>query len=858
MITLVEKETTQMDIRFARRPSKKIALRGSRPVSLLANSYPLKIDIKMFQYSVEFTPELDRFRDRRLREGLVDQLKREHIAPIFCAFDNTSFYSYNSEIKTKDFDLPRKYNDEEKSYHIHFELVNAYLPGNPNYPFQWLNVLVKEIQAKGGYIQIRREMLDPNQIKNIPGTNLEMWFGTRLTIYPSITGVKTLVDQTHGILRTDTILEEWNRSGKSCAETLKGQFIVTKYSSKYQTFRIVIVLEDQTPLTYKFKHKNEKGEEVEETIKDYYFSRYEIRLLDCQPLLLCRSTSGTGSSKLAAIPMELAFATGIPEECLSDFRLMKTVKEMHTHSPRDRMRLINSIAQPFLESKELKDAGLEAKFKGMERILGWICPPVNLRWGDGKILTITDGAWRDATKTNTLLRPVNLEKWVIICSRRDTRNIDNFLYQLRRVAKGVHIAQPDLLEIERDYPNQFATEVDQKFTEVFRRHQLALVILPNKDTNRYKQMKIMTETRKPIPSQCVVSKNVRDANLSVLTGLWTQITHKIGGTCWAIDPPDWARPLPPTVDVPSETASSSATPSSSASASASASSSASVSASASDTSNAKRQPASKSKKGGKQMQMPALEQSVNTMRILPGDGNVMVLSIDVSRSKGRLEGTIAMIASMSRDMTRTYKRTAPCKQKKEIVGGNLWFVFLKSALDEYKAINKNLPSYIIEYRDGVGDAQLNDVVGVEYEQMLRAFSVFDEGEVKYRPRHAVIVVDKRIHHRFFTADGQNPPPGTVVDSVVTSDFYYDWFLIPQKVDYRTTALPTRYVVVVDETGLASEELINFSNCLCYNYCNYFGAISLPLPLQEAHKLSIFGQEILGNLNSKNPHRPYQY
>ncbi|KAH7826361.1 uncharacterized protein MONOS_8651 [Monocercomonoides exilis] len=69
---------------------------------------------------------------------------------------------------------------------------------------------------------------------------------------------------------------------------------------------------------------------------------------------------------------------------------MKKVKEMHTHSPRDRMRLIDSIAQPFLESKELKDAGIEAKLKEMERIQGWICPLVYLRWGGGRTFPISN------------------------------------------------------------------------------------------------------------------------------------------------------------------------------------------------------------------------------------------------------------------------------------------------------------------------------------------------------------------------------------------------------------------------------------------------------------------------------------
>ncbi|KAM7210009.1 Ribonuclease H-like domain containing protein, partial [Rhypophila decipiens] len=74
------------------------------------------------------------------------------------------------------------------------------------------------------------------------------------------------------------------------------------------------------------------------------------------------------------------------------------------------------------------------------------------------------------------------------------------------------------------------------------------------------------------------------------------------------------------------------------------------------------------------------------------------------------------------------------------------------------------------------------------------------------PRITIMVAVKRHHLRFYcpkTQDGGknklngNPPPGTVVDRAVTSQFHWDFYLQAQY-PIQGTARPTHYVVVVDE------------------------------------------------------------
>ena len=76
-------------------------------------------------------------------------------------------------------------------------------------------------------------------------------------------------------------------------------------------------------------------------------------------------------------------------------------------------------------------------------------------------------------------------------------------------------------------------------------------------------------------------------------------------------------------------------------------------------------------------------------------------------------------------------------------------------------LNHCLPERIIVYRDGVGDGQLYVVSSYEVQQLSECFGFFGED---YKPKMAVIVVQKRINMRVFaavsfkSADCQNSHP----------------------------------------------------------------------------------------------------
>ena len=108
-----------------------------------------------------------------------------------------------------------------------------------------------------------------------------------------------------------------------------------------------------------------------------------------------------------------------------------------------------------------------------------------------------------------------------------------------------------------------------------------------------------------------------------------------------------------------------------------------------------------------------------------------------------------------------------------------------------------------------------------------------------------INVCKRINTRIF-AQGEhentfkNPIPGIVVNSGITNkptlSGQYEFYLVSTASRFGMVK-PTRYTVVHDSLGAPREHLELLTYKLCHSYFNVAGAISVPAPVQYAHKLA---------------------
>lgn len=222
----------------------------------------------------------------------------------------------------------------------------------------------------------------------------------------------------------------------------------------------------------------------------------------------------------------------------------------------------------------------------------------------------------------------------------------------------------------------------------------------------------------------------------------------------------------------------------------------------------------------------------------------MVIGIDTyhdSLQKGRSVG--GFVASTNATLTKYYSRVTFQHTGMELIDGLK--TAMTAALKKYGELNGVLPDRIIVYRDGVGDGQLKTVVGHEVPQLKASFQELASG---YAPKFAVVIVKKRISARIFDKTNgdvnlSNPPPGTVVDSVITKKQWYDFFCVSQSVRQGTVS-PTHYNVIEDSAGLMPDHFQRLTYKLTHLYYNWPGTVRVPAPCQYAHKLAfLVGQSL---------------
>jgi len=176
---------------------------------------------------------------------------------------------------------------------------------------------------------------------------------------------------------------------------------------------------------------------------------------------------------------------------------------------------------------------------------------------------------------------------------------------------------------------------------------------------------------------------------------------------------------------------------------------------------------------------------------------------------------------------------------------------LKAFADFHKS---EFPTNIIIYRDGVGDAQRDQVLASEIPQFEAAFTAL-YNKAANKPEITVVVVNKRISQRFFVTNerGQleNPPSGCIIDRGLVehndpnSHKKFDFYMTPAGAN-QGCVLPTHFFVPKNDSRLTRIEIEQLTFALCHFYFNWAGPIKVPAPCQYAHKIAEFFMNIGAN------------
>ncbi|KAK8173512.1 ribonuclease H-like domain-containing protein, partial [Phyllosticta citrichinensis] len=172
---------------------------------------------------------------------------------------------------------------------------------------------------------------------------------------------------------------------------------------------------------------------------------------------------------------------------------------------------------------------------------------------------------------------------------------------------------------------------------------------------------------------------------------------------------------------------------------------------------------------------------------------------------------------------------------------------VKERLEDYMAEHKGfLPKSIVYYRDGVSEAQRLEVRNREVTAIKAAYLAIARGKgQKTDVPVTAVIVTKRHGTRFFpTKDAlrkagktyrDNILPGTVVDSCVTSPYYFDFFLASHA-GIQGTSKPAHYFVVENGLKFNATELQDFTQRICTIYVRATMTVSYASPAYYADRL----------------------
>lgn len=165
------------------------------------------------------------------------------------------------------------------------------------------------------------------------------------------------------------------------------------------------------------------------------------------------------------------------------------------------------------------------------------------------------------------------------------------------------------------------------------------------------------------------------------------------------------------------------------------------------------------------------------------------------------------------------------------------------AVRAYQQHHGSLPQRIMFYRDGVSDGLIEYIFKSEVKLIeIRLHEYYRANNAQQPPRFTFFIINKRINTRIF-ARNNNPPPGTVVDDVITLPERYDFYLVSQSVRQGTVS-PTNYNIIRDTSKLSPDRLQMLTYKMCHVYFNWCGTTRVPSVCQYAHKLAYLTGQFL--------------
>ncbi|XP_064631456.1 piwi-like protein 1 [Lineus longissimus] len=766
------------DDRIITKPDNCNGKRGStgQVTQLLVNCFHLDQShgsSVIYQYDVEFKPPVA---NKEQKIGIVKS--RSDIIGNISAFDGWMLFL--PAVLPNDptvFTVIKRFDNEPVEVTIR---LRRELPATDPVCVQMMNVIFNRVLKMMGMERIGRDYFCPNLSIAVPQHGVEIWPGYDAKIRVFEHNTMLSIDLNHRVLRKLTVLDvmydikQDNRFQDKCVKEIVGQIVLTRYNNR--TYRVDDIQWGQTPKST-FETRNGPVSFV-----DYYAKAHNADIKELgQPLLVSKLKAKdrrAGQTDDILLVPELCYMTGLSDQMVRDFRVMKDIAQHTRVDPTSRRKRLEGFSRELRShdnaKQELANWGFGIDHQ-LATVQARVLPPEQIsQWGENRFsYKPAEADWDRNMRGRPLTFTPPMTHWALLYPPNCGNQARDFVSTLQRVAEpmGIQLGVPEEVRLA-DPRND--TYVRALKATIHPRLVIIVCIVPSNQTDRYDAIKKICCIHHPVNSQVIVSRTLSKPQqlMSVCTKIALQMNCKIGGIGWTL-----TVPLPRT----------------------------------------------------------------------------MICGMDTYHKRGS-RSVGAFVASVNRTFTKYHSRSAFFNESQEL-HDNLR-TMMTASIKKFLEKNRFLPDKIFMYRDGVGDGQLDAVFQHEVKQIQDAFKAFERPDGSpYLPSLAVIVVKKRIATRFFKQAGNqclNPPPGTVVDDVVTNANWYDFFIISQSVRQGSVS-PTHYNVIFNTMPptMSPDRMQQLTYKLCHLYVNWPGTIRVPAPCMYAHKLAYLVGDNLKDTPSPN-------
>ena len=513
-------------------------------VKVCSNFFELtqKPTCQIYQYTVSYDPEID---NKRFRSKLL----YEHAPIIGTArvFDGMTLYIPH-QLPDESTTLVSKRTSDDTDIQITVKFTNQLLANSPA-SLQLYNIIFRKLLDKIDMEQIGRYYYHHKRPVRIEKHKIEIWPGFITSILNYESRVMLCADVSHKLLRTDSVLDYLYQIYDDCqgggnfhelaAKKLVGEIVLTRYNNK--TYRIDDIDWTKCP-SDTFDKK-----EGPITYIAYYQRAYNRELTDMkQPLLVSRpkkrdQRKGEDDGPIYLVP-EVCTRTGLSEETREDFHIMRDIAEHTRIKPEQRGEQLRNFIGEMKTNKECKEIMNAWGFQFADDILSFdarVMAPEKISMKNGNfVYKAADADWSREMKGQKLISTVDLVKYLLLFSRRDSLKAQDFFNTLAKVGPpmGMNIADPIVCELADDRTDTFLRAIKDNLTPDV---QMVICLLPNNRKDRYDAIKKLCCVEKPVPSQVILGRtlNKKQTLFSVCTKVAMQLNCKMGGELWALEIP---------------------------------------------------------------------------------------------------------------------------------------------------------------------------------------------------------------------------------------------------------------------------------------------------------------------------------